>query len=504
MLQSGIDLLLSQPMSFGWMLIGTAVGIIFGAIPGLSATMAIAIFLPITYGLTAIEGMATIVSLYIGGISGGLISAILLNMPGTPSSVATCFDGRPMALNGQADKALGAGIVFSFLGTLLSIAALVTIAPFLASVAIKFGPHEYFAVTFFSLSLIITLSSSSLHKGLMAGILGIMLSTVGLDEIEARARFTFGFSAMRSGFNVLTVLVGLYAIAEVLSTAEDVDDTSSAKVDAVSMRGFGITIKEFTSQLVNFFRSAVIGIGIGILPGIGGGTSNLVAYSVAKNQSKTPEKFGQGILDGVVASEAANNATVGGAMIPLLTLGIPGDTATAMMLGGLAIHGISPGPLVFENNGDVMYAIFVVLVLSSIAMLFLEFFCLKAFIKVLKVPKYYLLPLIIVLCGVGAFGLNNRIFDMWAIILFGIIGYVLAKWKYPLPPLVLGFILGSILEVNFRRGLSSSKGDFSEFFTRPISGTIIILTLLFIIYSVYKIVRKKPDTIAAAADQANG
>ena len=491
MLQSGIDLLLSHPMSFGWVIIGTMVGIIFGAIPGLSAAMAIAIFLPITFGLTAVEGMATIVSLYIGGISGGLISAILLNMPGTPSSIATCFDGRPMAEKGQADKALGAGIVFSFLGTILSIVALITIAPWLANVAIKFGPHEYFAVTFFSLSLIITLSSSSLRKGLMSGILGVMLSTVGLDQIEASARFTFGMSSMRSGFSILTVLVGLYAIAEVLATAENVDDTDSAQVRSVAMRGFGITWSEFTGQIINFFRSALIGLGIGILPGIGGGTSNLVAYSVAKNRSKNPELFGTGILDGVVAPESANNATIGGAMIPLLTLGIPGDIATSMLLGGLAIHGISPGPLIFQNSGDIMYAIFIILILSSIAMLALEFLCLKAFIKVLKVPKYYLLPLIIILCGIGAFGLNNRIFDMWAMLLFGMVGFALSKWKYPLPPMVLGFILGGTLEVNFRQGLSYSKGDFLDFFARPISGGILVLTLLFIAFSLYKILRKR-------------
>ncbi|MDR1536322.1 MAG: tripartite tricarboxylate transporter permease [Planctomycetota bacterium] len=492
MLQSGIDLLLAHPMSFGWMIIGTAVGIVFGAIPGLSAAMGIAIFLPITFGLTAVEGMATIVSLYIGGISGGLISAILLKIPGTPSSVATCFDGHPMVEKGQADKALGAGIVFSFWGTMFSIAALVTIAPWLASAAIKFGPHEYFAVTFFSLSLIITLSSSSLRKGLMSGILGVMLSTVGLDQIEGSPRFTFDMSAMRSGFSILPVLVGLYAIAEVLATAEHVDDTDNLQVQSVSMRGFGITMAEFAGQLVNFLRSSLIGLAIGILPGIGGGTSNLVAYSVAKNRSKTPERFGTGILDGVVAPESANNATIGGAMIPLLTLGIPGDVVTSMMLGGLAIHGISPGPLIFQNSGDMMYAIFILLVLSSIAMLALEFLCLKAFIKVLKVPKYYLLPLIIILCGIGAFGLNNRLFDMWAMLLFGIMGFALSKWKYPLPPLVLGFILGGALEVNFRRGLSYSKGDFGEFFTRPISGTIIALTLLFIAISIRKIMGARP------------
>lgn len=489
MLSQAIDLLLSTPWSFFWMVLGVVVGIIFGAIPGLSATMAIAIFLPITYGLSTVEGMATLVGLFVGGISGGLISAILLNMPGTPSSVATCFDGRPMALNGQADKALGGGIVFSFLGTLLGTGALIFIAPALASVAIKFGPHEYFAVTFFSLSLIITLASSSLRKGLMAGLLGIMFAMVGLDGIEASPRFTLDIRAIRSGFNVLTVLVGLYAIAEILNNCENASDTAKAEVHDVKMHGFGITLPEFLGQMGNFVRSSLIGLGIGILPGIGGGTSNIVAYTVAKNQSKHPERFGKGELSGVVASESANNAGIGGAMIPLLTLGIPGDTTTAMMLGGLMIHGITPGPLIFENYGNLMYAIFILLILASFTMLVVEFVGLKGFIKVLQVPKYYLLPLIVVLCGVGAFGLNSRVFDIGSVLFFGVVGYLLAKCKYPLPPMILGFILGPVLEVNLRRGLTSSQGRISEFFTRPISGTIIIFTLLFIVYSVYKVSR---------------
>lgn len=494
MLMQGFQLIFSDPMCLVWVIIGVAVGIVFGAIPGLSATMAIAIFLPITYGLSNVSGMAAMCALFVGGISGGLISAILLNMPGTPSSVATCFDGRPLALQGKADKALGAGIVFSFLGTLFSIAALITIAPLLASVAIKFGPHEYFAITFFSLSLIITLSSHSLRKGLMSGMLGVMLSVVGLDPIEGSARFTLGIPAIRSGFNVLTVLVGLYAIAEVLNTCENANDTSSAQIHNVKMKGFGITFSEFKSQIGNFFRSAFIGLGIGILPGIGGGTSNIVAYTVAKNQSSHPETFGHGEIAGVVASESANNATIGGAMIPLLTLGIPGDSTTAMMLGGLMIHGVTPGPLIFDNYGNLMYAIFIFLVISSFVMLLMEFMGLKAFVKVLKIPKYYLLPLIIVLCGIGAFGLNNRVFDMGAILLFGLIGYGLSKFDYPLPPLVLGFILGSVLEVNLRRGLTSSQGNFLEFFTRPISGFIIVFTLIFIVYSVVKVMRSNKKT----------
>ncbi len=497
MLGQAIDLLASTPLSFFWMLLGVVVGIVFGAIPGLSATMAIAIFLPVTYGLSPVEGMACLVGLFVGGISGGLISAILLNMPGTPSSVATCFDGRPLALQGKADKALGAGILFSFFGTLFGITALVFIAPALASIAIKFGPHEYFAVTFFSMSLIITLASESLCKGLMAGLLGMAFAMVGLDAIEASPRFTLGLRAIRSGFNVLTVLIGLYAIAEVLNNCENASDTADAKVQDVTMRGFGITFREATAQTVNFIRSSLIGLCIGILPGIGGGTSNIVAYTVAKNQAADPETYGKGNLGGVVASESANNAGIGGAMIPLLTLGIPGDTTTAMLLGGLMIHGITPGPLIFQNYGPLMYAIFVLLLCSSFTMLVTEYFGLKGFIKVLRIPKYYLLPVIVVLCGVGAFGLNSRVFDIGSVLFFGLIGYLLAKCKYPLPPMILGFILGPVLEVNLRRGLTASQGDFTEFLTRPISGTIIILTLIFIAYSLYKVFRAKKRTTFA-------
>ncbi|MDR1827128.1 MAG: tripartite tricarboxylate transporter permease [Methylobacteriaceae bacterium] len=491
MFEQAVSLLMANPMSFFWMVIGVVIGIVFGAIPGLSATMAVAIFLPVTYGLTPVVGMACLLGLFVGGISGGLISAILLNIPGTPSSVATCFDGRPMALNGQADKALGGGIVFSFLGTLFGVVALIFIAPFLASVAIKFGPHEYFAVTFFSMSLIITLSSENLCKGLIAGLLGMVFATVGLDNIEASRRLTLDINQLRSGFNVLTVLIGLYAITEVLENCKNVSDNEDAELQDVTMRGFGISVKEGLAQWWNGIRSAVIGLVIGILPGIGGGTSNIVAYTVAKNNSKHPERFGKGELAGVVASETANNAGIGGAMIPLLTLGIPGDTTTAVLLGGLMIHGITPGPLIFEKHGDLMYAIFVLLLLSSFTMLVVEFVGLKGFIKVLKVPKYYLLPVIVILCAVGAFGLNSRIFDIGSVLFFGVVGYLMSRCKYPLPPMILGFILGPILEVNLRRGLTSSQGNFLDFFSRPISGVLIGFTLLYIVYSIYRVMASR-------------
>lgn len=487
---SGLSVIFNNPLSLIWVFIGVIVGIIFGAIPGLSATMAIAIFLPITYSLTAIEGMGTMMGLYIGGISGGLISAILLNIPGTPSSVATCFDGRPLALQGHADKALGVGILFSFVGTLIGIVALVFISPILASLAIRFGPQEYFAVALFSVVLIIVLSSENMIKGLMTGVLGLILSTVGMDPVVGMPRFTLGTITLKSGFNILTVLVGLYAISEVLNTCTDSTLQQPLDVPKVKMRGFGITMTEFIRQLGNAFRSAMIGLGIGILPGIGGGTSNLIAYTVAKSQSKNPEKFGKGEISGLIASETANNATIGGAMIPLLTLGIPGDTTTAMVLGGLMIHGIIPGPLIFETHGNLMYAIFIFMLIASFLMLIVETLGIRAFVKVLTVPKNILMPLIVVLCVIGAFGTNNRIFDVGAIIFFGFIGYFLSKLDFPLPPLVLGFILGGTLEMNLRRGLSMTNDRFLPFLLRPISGTFIVLTFLFLAFSVYKQIKK--------------
>lgn len=257
------------------------------------------------------------------------------------------------------------------------------------------------------------------------------------------------------------------------------------------MKGFGINFQEFKGQLGNFFRSALIGVGIGILPAIGGGTSNLVSYTMAKDQSKDPDSFGKGNLAGVVAPETTNSANIGGSMVPLLSLGIPGDTATAMMLGGFMIHGITPGPLIYRNHGDLLYAIFILMVLASFMMLIMMVVGLKGFIKMLKIPKYYLMPAIIIMCAVGAFGLNNRIFDIGGMLFFGIVGLLITKLGFPLPPMVLGFILGPILENNLRRGLTSSQGNFFEFFTRPISGTIIIFTLLFVAYSIFKIYRNQ-------------
>ncbi len=478
------------------MILAVSIGIVFGAIPGLSGTMAVALFLPLTYNMEASLGLSVLISIYIGATSGGLISAILLKIPGTPSSVATCFDGHPMVDKGEGPKALGVGIVFSFIGTLISIGALMLIAPKLAEIAIRFGPYEYFAIAIFSLTLISGLSKGSMVKGLFAGILGIIFSTVGIAPIDGTIRFTFGMTELKSGFDTLTVMIGFFAITEIFKTAKEIKNSKASKtatVDMRSIKGFGFSFSEFLEQIPNAIRSALIGLGIGILPGVGGGTSNLISYSVSKNNSKKKELYGTGIIDGIVASETANNANIGGSLIPLMTLGVPGDTVTAILLGGFMIHGIQPGPLLFSSNINLVYTIFLSMIVASVFMLVLEFYGMRVFVKLLNIPKHILLPIIVVLCVVGAFGLNSRIFDVWTILLFGFIGYIFHIFNISSTPFIMGFILGPIVETNFRRGLMLSENGFLGFLTSPISAvflTISVGSIILIFYRNYKI-RKK-------------
>ncbi len=468
------------PTGIFLMFIGVAVGIVFGALPGLSATMAIALFLPVTYAMASSNAMTLLMALFIGAISGGLISAILLHIPGTPSSVATCFDGHPMVKKGQAAKALGLGVVFSFLGTVFSTILLMFIAPQIARVAINFGSFEFFSIAIFSLTMIATLSSGNMVKGIMAGVIGFMFSTVGTDTIESSARFTFGNPNLKGGFDMLAVMVGLFAVGEIIAAAQTSRHAAEEVMAQPSMKGikgFGFSLKEFRSQMINAVRSALIGMGIGILPGIGGGTSNVLAYTVAKNSDKHPEEFGTGRIDGLVASETANNATIGGAMVPLLTLGIPGDTTTAMLLGALTLHGLTPGPLLFQNQADVVYGIFAAMLLCSVIMLFMEFFGLRVFVKLLSIPKYILLPCVFVLCVIGAYALKNNMSQVIACLIFGAIGFAFKKFEIPTTPFILGFILGPLAEVNYRRGMIRTQGNFVPFLTSPISAIFLAIAV---------------------------
>ncbi|WP_339115522.1 tripartite tricarboxylate transporter permease [Thioclava sp. GXIMD2076] len=483
---------------------GTIVGIIVGSVPGLTVTMGVALFLPITFGMSPVEGLSLLMALYIGGTSGGLISAILLKIPGTPASIATTFDGAPMAARGEAGRALGIGIVFSFIGGMLSLVVLFTLSPFLADVALQFGPFEYFSIALFSLTLVAGLSGNSLLRGTIAAVLGVSVALVGMAPITGFPRLTFGISELDAGISLLPALIGLFAISQVLDYAEgDTDGAVSAEdLKRHPIRGFGLSLQETLGQTRNALRSSAIGVAIGILPGLGAAVCNIIAYGAARKASKTPEKFGTGIIDGIVASESSNNASTGGAMVPLMTLGIPGDNTTAILLAGFMIHGITPGPLLFDNDAVLVYGIFTALVVANVAMLGALFFGLPFFVKVLAVPRNILLPVIVSLCVIGAYAINNRMLDVWTMLAFGLVGYAMKKARLPTTPLLLGFILAPIIETNLRRGLQKSQDSFLPFLTEPISGTILVMTLIVVIYTLWAQLGLRRHKRAQAAAEA--
>ena len=490
-----------EPLNILLMFFGVSLGILFGAIPGLTSCIAIALCLPLTYTMSSYSAFALLIALFVGGISGGLISAVLINIPGTPASVATTFDGAPLAKKGLASKALGVGIVFSFLGTVFSCVILIFLAPSLAKFALRFSAYEYFSITLFSLSLIGVLSGKNMVKGIIAGLIGLAASTIGMSPIDGLRRFTFGVGALRTGFSSIPAMVGLFAISEIISAAMDSSEATIQDYRPGAIRGFGFSLKEFFSQIKNFFVSAFIGTFIGILPGIGATTSNIMAYATVKNMSKYPDKFGTGVIDGVVASETSNNAVIGGAMVPLIALGIPGDANTAMLLGALMIHGLTPGPALIRNNGDLVYSIFVAVLICSLIMLFVEFFGMRLFVHTLRIPKYILLPMVMILCCVGALSFSGRMFDVYTLIGFGLLGFVLSQFGFPRAPFVLGMILGTDLETNLRQALQLGKNSLLPFFTRPISGLFLVITIAIIANVAFK--QFKARNGAVVVDEEN-
>lgn len=487
---SGLGIM-TQPINIFLMIFGVSLGILFGAIPGLTSCIAIALCLPLTYTMSPHSAFALLIALFVGGISGGLISAILINIPGTPASVATTFDGSPLAKNGQASKALGVGIVFSFLGTVFSCIILIFLAPSLAQFALNFSAYEYFAISLFSLSLIGVLFGNNIMKGLLAGLLGLAVSLIGLAPIDGLRRFTFGMTELTTGFSSIPAMVGLFAIAEIIKSAMDTQEATVAEYKPGKIKGFGFSMKEFFGQTKNFLISAFIGTFIGILPGIGATTSNIMAYAAVKKASKYPEKFGTGVIDGIVASETSNNAVIGGAMVPLISLGIPGDANTAMLLGALMIHGLTPGPALIRNNGDLVYSIFVAILISAVIMLFVEFFGMRLFVQMLRVPKHILLPMVMVLCCVGAISVSGRMFDVYTLIGFGLLGFVLQEYGFPRAPFVLGIILGTDLETNLRQALQLGKNSIIPFFSRPISGLFLMITIMIIANIAYQQIKTR-------------
>lgn len=465
-----------------WNFLGVAIGIVFGAIPGLTATMGVALFLPFTFKMEVVQSFALLLGIYCGGTYGGSITAILIRTPGSPASAATVLDGYPMAKRGEAGKALTWCITASAIGGLISCVVLAFFSGTLASWALKFGPSEYCAIGLFGLSIVASLSGKDIKKGaLMAG-LGLILTTIGLDPIFGTVRYTFSSTALTGGISFVPVLIGVFAVSEVLTNLENMKrpHLKDEKIDKVD--NARLSWKEFKGQIVNLLRSSIIGTFIGIIPATGSGIAGWISYNTAKNADKNPESYGNGNPGGIVASEAANNAVTGGALIPLLTLGIPGDVVTAIMLGALMLQGLTPGPTLFTKNPDVVYGIYVMLFVANIFMYIQGKLGVKLFAKALEIPMNVLMSIVMLLCMIGAFGVANSIVDMFIAVLFGVISYLLRKVGYPMPPLLLGMVLGGTIESNYRRAMIISQGSLSIFVTRPITLAFLLLAVFMCFY----------------------
>jgi putative tricarboxylic transport membrane protein len=450
---------------------GTLVGIIFGAIPGMTATMAVAICLPLTYSLGLENGLALLLGLYVGGISGGLVPAILLGIPGTPSSITTCFDGYPMAQRGEGEKALRIGIFASLAGGLISLAALYFFAPALADFAIRFSYVEKFLIILFALTVMAALSSNML-LGVFSGFLGIFVSLIGVYDVTDGGNGHFRLIPpgtdywLESGFSLLPVLIALFGLTAILEEAEKgmPKGMSLKQIEVGAHSRFSFSV--FKGQVFNLIRSSGIGTFVGILPGVGGSAASILSYTAAKTTSKHPERFGKGEPAGVIASEAGNNGLTGGALVPLLSLGIPGDSTTALLIGAFALQGIQVGPLFIGNNGDTWNAMIVAMIIANLAMFIMMYFAIRWFAMVVAVPKHILYPVILMMCVIGAYTINYGImFDVWTLLIFGVFGWLATKLRLEVAPFIIGFILGPSAEIYFVKSLESF-GDLTIFFTK--------------------------------------
>lgn len=466
--------------------IGVIAGIIFGAIPGMTATMAVAVFLPMTYAYDLVPALYLLLGLYIGGISGGLVPAILINIPGTPSSITTTFDGYPMAKRGEGERALKIGILSSFMGGIISLIALALFTPLLSAAALKFSAVEKFLIILFALTVIAALSNGQMLRGVFAGFLGVLVSLIGMFSVNNSYRMVPSAlkASLSDGFQLLPVLIGLFAISQIFEEAEEGMRFKIEKVDGDN-KGTKFSMSDFKGQSVNILRSSIIGTFMGVLPGVGGSAASILAYSQAKSWSKHPEQLGQGVPEGLVASESSNNGLTGGAMIPLLSLGIPGDSTTAILISAFMLQGIQVGPLFITQNTETWHQILLAMLICNIIMFLCMFYPIKWISKIIYIPRQRLYPVIIMICVVGAYATKNgRMFDVWALLIAGIIGYIFGKIHIPKTCFLIGFILGKDLENYFIQAVSASKGSLLVFFTRPIGWVIWVLIIASIVYAI--------------------
>ncbi len=468
----------------------TFMGIIFGALPGLTATLGVALLTTLTYGMDLNIAMVALMAIYVGAVYGGSFSAITLNIPGTAASAATAMEGYPMAQKGLAGKALGLTTTASAIGTIFSILFVVVFIPLISQLALQFTSVEYFLLAFFGILISGSISCpDTVQKGWLAGFFGLFLAMIGTDSLQVYPRFTLGYYPLEGGIETVPVLIGAFGIPQIIQVLKEQQQPPKAtKLDKIIP-----SWKTIGSRFSHIVRSALIGVGIGSVPGIGEDIAAWVSYGTAKGTSKEPELYGKGCEEGIIATEVANNSCIGGAMIPLLSMGIPGSPPAAMLLGALLLHGVSPGPMLQIDRPGFITQIAAILLLASFAMWFCGIFLAPRVVKILQVPPPLFMPVVGILCIIGSYALGLKIFNLYLMIPMGVITYYLVKYGFPVPPLVIGVILGKMADANLRRGLMVSEGSLKPFYTRPVALILVLVIFATFIGNTtwYKNLKKK-------------
>ena len=483
--------------------LGTLMGVIGGAIPGVTITLTIIILLPFTFGLDPLQGLAAMTGVYVGGSAGGLITASLLGIPGTPSAIATTFDGFPMARAGEPGRAVWLGIWASCFGGLIGGLFLVLVTGPLAAIALQFGPWEYFSLFILALAMVAGLAESSMTKGLISAGIGLVIAMFGNDPVGGIPRFTFGSDFLSGGFPFLPVLIGIFAFSQIMTDVQNLGRSQTAR-DSTQVKGsLRVSqlkvIGEIISRPFLLLWSTIVGIAIGVLPAIGGSAANMLAYDQAKKFSRHPERFGKGTPEGVIASESANSANVGGSLVTIMAFGIPGDAVTAVMLGAMTIHGIQSGPLFVSQNADLAYGIYAAYILAHVLMVLIMAVAAVVMLRIAQVKLSILAPVVLVLCVIGAYAVNNTMNGVYVLLIFGVLGYALVKTGFPLAPLILGLILGQQIELNLIRAIMTDD-NLWLFITRPISGGLLLVALISVVLSIWQHVRHARRTATVEPD----
>ncbi len=487
--------------NLGWLFIGVLLGTIVGILPGLGSLSTMAILLPVTFGMDPVGAVIMLTGIHYGSSYGGSTTAILVNIPGEGSSVMTCMDGYPMAKQGRAKAALATSAIGSFFAGTVAAVLLMFLAEPISALGMKFGPPEYFAIMFLALTMVGSLSTEAPLKGLFMAFVGLFLATVGIERQTGQVRFTFGADDLTDGINFIVVAIGMFGVTVVMSESERIHKFGfKPPRDQIKGVGLWITWNELKQSFMAYVRGSLLGFATGVLPGLGGMTATLLAYGVEKQVSKHPEQFGKGAIEGVATVEAANNAANGANLVPLMTLGIPGNASTALLLGAFIMYGLKPGPMLMETNPEFFWAVVASLYIGNVMLLILNLPLVNLFAKLLDVPEALLNGLVLALCVLGVYTREYLMTDVYLMIAFGVIGYFAEKHKYPVAPLLLGLVLGNLVEQALLRSMSISNGDPTIFFTRPIALIIMVAAGLSLAYSLRKFYwRRKPDAAAVTA-----